>query len=47
MSAAIDLEVTSKALNIRMAVAINSEDPDLADDLREMNNGRPEKYKAF
>ena len=37
----------SNALDIRMAVAINSEDPDLAVDLREMNEGRPEKYEVF
>jgi len=37
----------SKALDIRMAVPINPEDPDLALDLREMNDGRPEKYEVF
>ena len=37
----------SNALDIRMAVAINSEDPDPAVDLREMNEGRPEKYEVF
>lgn len=37
----------SNALDNRMAVAINSEDPDLAVDLREMNEGRPEKYEVF
>ena len=37
----------SNALDIRMAVAINSEDPDLAIDLQEMNEGRPEKYEVF
>ena len=37
----------SKALDIRMAVAINSEDQDLAVNLRQMNEGRLEKYEVF
>ena len=37
----------SNTLDIRMAVAINSEDPDLAVNLREMNEGHPEKYEVF
>lgn len=37
----------SKALDIRMELAINSEDPDLLVDLREMNEGRPGMYNVF
>lgn len=37
----------SKAVDARLHIAINSEDPELTVDLRALNKGRPEKFDAF